>query len=195
MFHDVGWPHAFRDDYFAREQIPGEHQHPVAGPDESQGLYPGRSGLHPGGLPYPRSAAREGGPRNGVRSGGQGLRRGHGMAALRARPAFFGFGVVWHEDAPWAERLAEFLEPWDENPVIERLEANRVRLLADMHVQAAELRTERERRPVRRRSSQAARVERLRARASGCRGCVSAPGSRPARCAITRAEIRRALRD
>jgi hypothetical protein len=146
MFHDVCWPHAYRDDYFAADLIPQEYRHPVAGPDESRGLYPGDPGLRPGGLPYPRSATREGGPRNGVRAAVEDfVEAGNGLRFARV-PAFFGFGVLWHEDAPWAGRLEEFLRPWNDNPIIERLEANRVRLLADMHAQATELWKERERR-------------------------------------------------
>ena len=195
LFHDVGWPHAFRDDYFASEQIPAEHRHPVAGPDESQGLYPGDPGLRPGGLPYPRSAAREGGPRNGVRRAVEDFVSSRDGLRFVSVPAFFGLGVVWHEDAPWADRLAEFLESWDENPVIARLEANRVRLLADMHVQATDLWRERERRIrqealLRRMLESSAfalaeRLSRLRLRA----------GIATRQVAITREEIRRALRD
>lgn len=144
LLHDVCWPHAFRDDYFAADLIPEEHRHPVAGPDESVGLYPGDPGLRPGGLPYPRSAAREGGPRNGVRRAVEDFVSANEGVRFARVPAFFGLGVVWHERAPWAERLAEFLEPWDDNAVLERLEANRVRLLADMQVQATELWRERE---------------------------------------------------
>ena len=195
MFHDVGWPHAFRDDYFDARLIPEDHRHPVAGPDERRGLYPGDPGLRPGGLPYPRSAAREGGPRNGVRAAVEDFLEGRqGLRFVRV-PAFFGFGVVWREDTPWAEKMAEFLEPWDENPVIARLEANRVRLLADMQVQAAELWKERERRTrqealLRRLLESSAfalaeRLSRLRVRAGIARG----------QRAITRAEVRRALRD
>jgi Methyltransferase domain len=195
MFHDVGWPHAFRDDYFDADLIPEEHRHPVAGPDESHGLYPGDPGLHRGGLPYPRSAAREGGPRNGVRAAVDDFVESRAGLRFVRVPAFFGLGVVWHEDAPWAEKMAELLDPWDENPVIERLEANRVRLLADMHVQAAELWKERERRTrhealLRRLLESSAfalaeRLSRLRIRAG------IAPGQR----AITRDEVGRALRD
>jgi hypothetical protein len=47
LFHDVGWPHGRRDDYFAAEQIPEEHRHPVAG--DAGGLFPGEEGLRPGG--------------------------------------------------------------------------------------------------------------------------------------------------
>jgi hypothetical protein len=139
MFHDVSWPHAYRDDYFAIEQIPEEYRHPVAGPDQTRGLYPGDPGLRPGGLPYPRSAAHEGGERNGVRAAVEDFAAEDDRLRFVRVPAFFGFGVVWHEDAPWADALAEHLEPWHENPVIERLEANRVRLLADMQVQANQL--------------------------------------------------------
>jgi hypothetical protein len=195
MFHDVGWPHAFRDDYFDAGLIPEEHRHPVAGPDESRGLYPGDPGLRPGGLPYPRSAATEGGPRNGVRTAVEDFLEGRAGLRFVRVPAFFGFGIVWSDDAPWAERMAELLGPWDENPVIERLEANRVRLLADMQVQAAELWKERDRRTrqealLRRLLESSAfalaeRLSRLRVRAGIARS----------QRAITRAEIRRALRD
>jgi Methyltransferase domain len=195
LLHDVCWPHAFRDDYFAADQIPEEHRHPVAGPDESVGLYPGDPGLRPGGLPYPRSAAREGGPRNGVRTAVEDfVSVREGVRFVRV-PAFFGLGVVWHEGAPWSERLAEFLEPWGDNAVLERLEANRVRLLADMHVQATELWTEREGRTRRdevlRRlldSSAFALAERL------SRLRLSA-GVGKRHVAISKEEIRRAMRD
>ena len=139
MFHDVSWPHAYRDDYFDAGLIPDEYRQPVAGPDRSRGLYPGDPGLRPGGLPYPRSAATEGGERNGVRAAVEDFVKDNPGLRFASVPAFFGFGVVWHEDAPWAERLAGHLEAWDANPVIERLEANRVRHLADLQVQANQL--------------------------------------------------------
>lgn len=144
MFHDVSWPHAFRDDYFDIELIPEGYRHPVAGPDGGRGLYPGDPGLRAGGLSYPRSAVIEGGARNGVRKAVEDfVSSDDGLRFVRV-PAFFGFGVVWHEDAPWADQVAAHLEPWDRNPVIERLEANRVRLLADVQAHANELRRLRE---------------------------------------------------
>jgi Methyltransferase domain len=144
MFHDVSWPHAFRDDYFDIGLIPDEYRQPVAGPDRSRGLYPGDLGLRRGGLTYPRSAVSEGGERNGVRTAVEDFVSSHHGLRFARVPAFFGFGVVWHKDAPWADRVAEHMEPWDENPVIERLEANRVRLLADVQAHANELRRLRE---------------------------------------------------
>ena len=54
-------------------------------------------------------------------------------------PPFFGFAVVWHRDAHWAQAVAEFVEPWDRNPVLERLEANRVYQLAIAHTRSQKL--------------------------------------------------------
>ena len=54
-------------------------------------------------------------------------------------PAFFGFGVVWHRSAPWADALAQFIGAWDRNPLLGRLEENRVHHLATSHARAQEL--------------------------------------------------------
>ena len=48
-------------------------------------------------------------------------------------PAFFGFGVIWHPAAPWAAEVATAVAPWDRNPVLERLEANRVRHMVERY--------------------------------------------------------------
>ena len=45
-----------------------------------------------------------------------------------------------------AAELARILDPWDRNPVLERLEANRVHHLAQAHARLVELWAERERR-------------------------------------------------
>ncbi len=143
MFHDVCWPHARRDDYFAAELIPEDFRQPVAG--GGGGIVPGDPGLRTGGLPYPRSAAREGGPRNGVLTAVEDFVAAHDALRLVVVPAFFGFGVVWHRDAAWAPEVARILDPWDRNPLLERLEANRVHQLAQAHVRATEVRAARER--------------------------------------------------
>jgi hypothetical protein len=127
LFHDVCWPHGRRDDYYAPEQIPEAHRQPIA---EGGGLFPGVSGIRPGGLPYRGAAAEEGGPRNGVLTAVEDFvaeRKGLRLAIV---PVFFGLGVVWRDDAPWSRDLGEVLEPWDRNPLLERLEANRVLHLA-----------------------------------------------------------------
>jgi Methyltransferase domain len=137
LFHDVCWPHARRDDYFAPELIPEELRRPVAG--DSGGIVPGDPGLQPGGLPYRGSAAQEGGPRNGVLTAVEDFVAAREGLRLVVVPTFFGFGAVWHRAAPWADDVARILDPWDRHPVLARLEANRVHHLAQAHARAVEL--------------------------------------------------------
>ena len=137
LFHDVCWPHGRRDDYFDAEQIPADSRHLVGG--DGGGLYPGDPALRPGALPYPRSAAREGGERNGVLTAIEDFVATRGDLRLVVVPAFFGFGVVWHPGRPGAQELARILDPFDRNPILERLEASRVHHLAESHVRQAEL--------------------------------------------------------
>jgi hypothetical protein len=132
MFHDVGWPHARRDDYFAPEQIPKEYRQPTI---EGGGLFPGLSAPRPGGLPYQWPAAAEGGPRNGVLTAVEDFVAGNEELRFAIMPSFFGLGIVWDSRAPYADRLAEALAPLDRNPIIARLEANRTYHLAAVHNQ------------------------------------------------------------
>ena len=81
------------------------------------------------------AAELEGGPRNGTLTALEDFVNAHEGMRLATVAAFFGFGVVWHQDAPWAEAVARLLEPWDRNPLLERLEANRVGQIASRHIQ------------------------------------------------------------
>jgi hypothetical protein len=193
LFHDVCWPHGRRDDYFAPEQIPEEYRQPLAG--DAGGIFPGDAGVRPGGLPYPRSARREGGERNGVLTAVEAFVAERERVRLVVVPVFFGFGVAWHEDAPWSGDVARLLDPWDRNPILERLEANRVHHLALGHSRLAELWQERDRRArhealLRRllessAFSVAERLSRLRVRARIATG----------QSVISKDEVRRALED
>lgn len=131
LFHDVAWPHARRDDYFDREQIPEDFRHPIVG--EGAGIFPGDPGTRRDGLPYPRSAAHEGGLRNGVLTAVEDFVSAREGLRLVVVPAFFGFGAVWSTAAPWAQEIEAILGPWDRNPLLERLEANRVLHIAQEH--------------------------------------------------------------
>jgi Methyltransferase domain len=132
VFHDVRWPHARRDHYFAPELIPPEHRQPSV----NSGVFPGDPGVRSDGLPYKSVAAQEGGPGNGVLTAIEDFVGAHDGLELAIVPTFFGLGIAWHRDAPWAGALAEVLEPYDRHPVLERVEANRVLHLASMHSQA-----------------------------------------------------------
>jgi hypothetical protein len=111
LFHDVCWPHGRRDDYYDPDQIPAEHRQPI---HEGGGLFPEEPGIRPGGLPYRHAAAREGGPGNGVLTAVEDFVATRDHLRLAIVPAV--------------------LEPWDGNPLVARLEANRVHHLAAAHV-------------------------------------------------------------
>jgi hypothetical protein len=193
LFHDVWWPHGRRDDYFDAEQIPPGSRHPAAG--DAGGLHPGDPGLRPGALPYPRSAAREGGARNGVLTAVEDFVADRRDLRMVVVPVFFGFGAVWHPGISGAEELSRILDPWDRNPMLERLEANRVHHLAESHVRQveswkAQQRQARQETVLRRLLESSAfavaeRLSRLRVRA----------GVAPAQSAVAKDEIRSVIED
>jgi hypothetical protein len=192
IFHDVGWPHGRRDDYFAPEQIPDAYRQPTV---EGGGIFPGSSAPQPGGLPYRSPADHEGGPRNGVLTAVEDFVAQHPGLVLAVVPAFFGLGLVWSEDAPYAARIAELLGPLDRNPILARIEANRAFHLASVHVQIQAV-TEAHERLARQEAvlhrllgSSAFRLAELLSRLRVRAGV--APGSD----AVSRAEIERALAD
>jgi Methyltransferase domain len=132
LLHDVGWPHGRRDNYYDPDRIPAESRQPIAA---GGGLYPGITGIRPGGLPYPWPAAEEGGPRNGVLTAIEDFMSARDDLRLNVFPPFFGIGILYRRQAPYAEALAQLLDPWDRHPLLERLERNRVLHLASSHVQ------------------------------------------------------------
>ena len=131
LLHDVSWPHARRDDYFDPGQVPADARHPLVG--ERAGIAPDDAGTRPDGLPYHKSAAREGGARNGVLTAVEDFVATDDQLRLVVVPAFFGFGAVWHAEAPWAAAVASVLEPLHLDPLIAGLERNRVRHIAGEH--------------------------------------------------------------
>ena len=135
ILHDVGWPHARRDTYFEPEDIPEEYRQPLV---EGPHLVPEETGTVDRGLLYHWAAAREGGSRNGVLTAAEDFVAEHDDLSLAVIPVFFGIGIVWSTAAPWASRIAELVAPWDRNPVLEWLEANRVFNLARKNVLVAE---------------------------------------------------------
>jgi hypothetical protein len=136
ILHDVSWPCARRDFYYAPEQIPAEYRHPHsfdAGASLNwEGLRPHRGLRGHGRLAL---AEHEGGPRNGVLTAVEDFivdSKAAGMALCYAHvPAALGLGVVFDATAPWAERLAAHLMPWHENTLLATLEENRLRNYLD----------------------------------------------------------------
>ena len=54
-------------------------------------------------------------------------------------PLFFGCGLLWSESAPWADEVAEIVEPYDRNPILERVENARVIQLVRRHSREQEI--------------------------------------------------------
>jgi hypothetical protein len=128
VLHDVGWPCARRDQYYAVEALPPEAVHPH---NYSRGRAPGESELVDRGFGGGGSfavACEEGGPRNGVLTAVEDFLSSRSDLSYAHVPAVFGLGVIWSSEAPYASRVAELMAPWDSNPLLERLEENRMRL-------------------------------------------------------------------
>ena len=131
ILHDIGWPLARRDAYYAPERIP-RRASPAAGPQRLPA--PGRARAR-----RRRDAVRlrrraRGRPAQRDPDRGRGLhRRPRPSCGFAVVPAFFGLGFIWHREAPWAGAVAELLAPWDRNPVLERLEANRIRQMTERY--------------------------------------------------------------
>ena len=132
FLHDVGWPRARRDMYYAPDRIPAEHRHPHS---YSAGALLDRDDLAPGrgfrGIGQFAIAEQSGGPCNGVLTAVEDFladARADGRAlAFAYIPAVFGLGVIFAADAPWGDAVAALLLPLHDNALLARVEDNRLR--------------------------------------------------------------------
>lgn len=128
LLHDVAWPCGRRDFYYAPDALPPEAVHPHTW---ELGSVPGVAEAVAGGFRGRGSfavAMHEGGECNGVRTAVEDFVAGHGGLRFAVIPAIFGLGVLYSPDAPYASEMAALLAPYDANPLLERLESNRLEL-------------------------------------------------------------------
>ncbi len=131
ILHDVGWPCARRDCYYAPATIPAEHRHPH---DFNAGALLDRDALalnrgfrgH-GSFAW---ALHNGGPGNGVLTAVEDFLQaatdsGRDLAFAQI-PGVFGLGVLFDTTAPWAEPLAAAIAPLHNHPLLATLEHNRL---------------------------------------------------------------------
>jgi len=126
--HDVGWPSGRRDMYYAPDTIPPEARHPY---DDAKGVTVGSDALIAGGFQGMGEfawALHEGGPANGVLTAVEQFLTDRPHLELAVVPCVFGLGVVYPRSAPWAKGVAELLSHYDRDPLLERLEQNRLDL-------------------------------------------------------------------
>jgi hypothetical protein len=132
FMHDVSWPCARRDFYYAPDRVPPGWRHPHS---YDHGVVLGNDGVFKGrgfrGQGQFAVALESGGERNGVLTAVEDFLR---EADTDERPLFyvhvpavFGLGIIFDASADWSTALAEFLLPFHANQLIARLEENRLR--------------------------------------------------------------------
>lgn len=127
ILHDVGWPCARRDQYYDPSDIPDHHRHDLTYErgielDNADTVQYGFRGN--GQFAY---ATREGGERNGVLTAVESFLAAHDQYAFYVIPAIFGLGIVVRRDHRALERVESILGPYHNNPLIRRLDENRLR--------------------------------------------------------------------
>ena len=126
--HDVGWPAGRRDMYYDPSSLPPEAVHPYV---YGRGVTVGcpstvEHGFHGNGeFAWARA---EGGPANGVLTAVEDFLDEHPELDLRVVPCVFGLGVVFPKDSPAGHALTKLLESYHGNPILERIEQNRLAL-------------------------------------------------------------------
>ncbi|MEJ7894466.1 MAG: class I SAM-dependent methyltransferase [Solirubrobacteraceae bacterium] len=141
ILHDVAWPSARRDAYYAPERLPAEAVHPHSYTGGAQRGAPElrEDGFSPAGRwAYART---EGGPRNGVLTAVEDFVADRPGLELHVVPAVFGLGVLLSSSAPWADSVRNLVAPY-QLPLIARMEDNRI----DLYLQVLRLQRELERR-------------------------------------------------
>jgi len=132
FLHDVSWPAARRDMYYAPDRIPAEHRHPHT---FGAGTMLGRAELVPGqgfrGEAGWAMANHSGGPRNGVLTAIEDFleaARAAGRELAWAHvPAVFGLGIVFDASAPWSGAVATLVAPFHDSALLAAMELNRLR--------------------------------------------------------------------
>ncbi|MGI9021998.1 MAG: class I SAM-dependent methyltransferase [Acidimicrobiales bacterium] len=137
--HDVGWPSGRRDMYYAPGTLPPKAVHPH---DYDRGAVVGSSDLVEAGFQGGGEfawAVAEGGPANGVLTAVEAFLADRPHLELAIVPCVFGLGVIFPAEAPWVGAVGEVLGRYVGNPLLERLEQNRLdlylRVLEQQHEQ------------------------------------------------------------
>src|SRR5579872_3768186 len=133
--HDVCWPCGRRDMYYNPGQIPPEHLRPHS---FEKGITLDNPGMIEGGFRGDGTIAfaqEEGGPANGVRTAIEDFLAAHPELRFDVVPTVLGLGVIYSRNASWSEQMTALFRPYADNPLLERVERNRLRL----HLKVVEL--------------------------------------------------------
>ncbi|HEX2043016.1 MAG TPA: class I SAM-dependent methyltransferase [Acidimicrobiales bacterium] len=128
FLHDVGWPAGRRDMYYDPQSLPPEAVHPY---QYERGVTVGCPGLVEHGFSGDGEfawAREEGGPANGVLTAVEDFLADRTDLRFQTVPCIFGLGVLYAEAAPYADEVAAALAPYADNPLLARMEENRLAL-------------------------------------------------------------------
>lgn len=122
--HDVSWPCGRRDMYYDPSTIPANFIQPNS---NKLGITFAKQASETGGLKGPYWALQEGGPKNGVLTAVEDFLKATTTKYLWFHiPAILGLGILINEAHPLAQIIAEFYQPFNNNPLIELIERDRV---------------------------------------------------------------------
>jgi hypothetical protein len=129
VLHDVAWPWGRRDSYYSPDLLPedGVRPHTFTG-----GVSPGNPGVVEEGVVNAglwAIALEEGGAKNGVQTAVDGFLAADARFGYIVIPCIFGLGVMYPRAAPYAGALEALLGPLQDNPLLQRLEDNRLELV------------------------------------------------------------------
>lgn len=121
LLHDVAWPYARRDLYYAPERIPAEHRQEY----KQAGMLPGQSELvERGGLNADLTqATHEGGPKNGVLTGVEDYLNESDLAlSFIQLPVWHGLGIIYSAQVAAANaKLETFLASLAHGETVQKL--------------------------------------------------------------------------
>lgn len=132
LLHDVGWPNARRDMYYGPQDGASSA---VPGMCRTAGAVPENSGVAAWGFRGEGEfsiAREEGGLRNGVLSAVEAFVESNDGYRFFRVPCLFGLGVLFPADAPWAAAIEAEMAPYHENPLLARMEENRLALFLEV---------------------------------------------------------------
>jgi len=127
ILHDVGWPCGRRDFYYGPERFDGTRPHSFSrGVVLDSGELAEGDGLSGNGAMA--IAEEAGGEGNGVLTAVEDFMAAHDGYEFALVPCVYGLGFLYASGAEWADRLREFLAPYDGSALLGTLEANRLKL-------------------------------------------------------------------
>jgi hypothetical protein len=128
ILHDVGWPWGRRDLYYDPEGLPPSAVKPHT---FDQGVTLGSNATVVGGFRGEGEfacAAEEGGPANGVLTAVEDFLESRPGLTLARVPSVFGLGILYPPEAAWGPAVDAIVAPYHDNPLLQRLERNRLAL-------------------------------------------------------------------